>query len=126
MWFDSYTGTSGCVNTRSENTRAKINANTLSVPAAAAVAAQHQQIIQVERRTREIPPAGRFGGTSYTMGLAWNVKSSEGEGLYRCYSEEPTEYPFTLGAELVFETDRKFFQLNRTRLLLSSSWSQAL
>lgn len=78
----------------------------------------YHRIIQVERRTREIPPAGRFGGTSYTMGLAWNVKSSEGEGLYRCYSEEPTEYPFTLGAELVFETDRKFFQLNRTRCLL--------
>ncbi|KAI4496595.1 hypothetical protein M0804_000405 [Polistes exclamans] len=52
------------------------------------------------------------------MGPAWNVKSSEGEGLYRCYSEEPTGYPFALGAELVFETDRKFFQLNRTRCLL--------
>ncbi|KAF7411856.1 hypothetical protein HZH66_000752 [Vespula vulgaris] len=54
------------------------------------------------------------------MGLAWNVKSSEGEGLYRCYSEEPTEYPFTLGAELVFETDRKIHV--GENLLLYATW----
>lgn len=42
--FDSYMGTSGCVNTRREDTRAKINANTLSVPpAAAAAAVKHHQ-----------------------------------------------------------------------------------